>query len=246
MLILIHTIMATIDQFRILLFEQNESIGALLCEFMQMSDFQADVFTGREEAYQAFQSGNYSICMISVEESSPAEDFSLARKIKALSPEVILIFLGANPAIETITEAYSLEADDFVRKPFILEELQMRIIAIIRRSRGLEIRNASAYRIGNYTFDVKKQILSINGAGAKITTKECELLNYLCEHMNSLVVREEVLRAVWKNNSYYNARSMDVYITKLRRLLKDDPRVGIVNVHGKGYKLLVIERPQAE
>jgi DNA-binding response OmpR family regulator len=234
------------DQFRILLFEQNASIGALLCEFMQMNDYQANMITAHDDAYQAFRTGNYSICMISLEESSLEEDFTLARKIKALSPEVILIFFGANPSIETLTQAYALGADDFIRKPFILEELQMRIIAIIRRARGLEIRNISVYRFGNYIFDSKKQTLTINGVANKITTKECDLLNYLCEHMNILVMREDILKAVWKKNSYYNARSMDVYITKLRRMIKGDPCVGIVNVHGKGYKLLVIEAPRTE
>lgn len=228
------------DQFKILFFEQNESVGALLCEFMQMIDFHADMFTTQDEAYQAFLTRKYSICIINIEESSLTEDLSLARKIKKITPDIILIFLGMNPTIEIITQAYALEADDFVRKPFILEELQMRIAAIIRRSRGLEVRSVPVFRIGEYTFDTKKQTLSRDNVCSKITTKECELLKYLCENMNTLVLREDVLKSVWKNNSYYNARSMDVYITKLRRLLKDDHSVGIVNVHGKGYKLLVV------
>ncbi|MDR1919716.1 MAG: response regulator transcription factor [Tannerellaceae bacterium] len=232
--------MAKKEHFKILLFEKNESIGQLLCEFMQMSDFRADMFTDPEEACQAFTTGKYPICIINLEASSLEEDFSLVKKIKSINPDVILIFLATNPGIEVITQAYALEADDFIRKPFILEELQMRITAIIRRARVLEVPSTPIYQIGKYVFDSKKQTLTLGEVCNKITTKECELLKYLCENMNLLVLREEVLRTVWRNNSYYNARSMDVYITKLRRLLKDDNRVGIVNVHGKGYKLLVI------
>jgi DNA-binding response OmpR family regulator len=232
--------MAMKNHFKILLFEKNESVGQLLCEFMQMNDMHADMFIDPEEAYQAFAAGNYSICIINIETSSFEEDFSLVKKIKSINPEVILIFLGTHPTIDTITRAYDSGADDFVRKPFILEELQLRIMAILRRVRGFDIQDTPIYHIGKYVFDTKKQTLSIDEVSGKITTKECELLKYLCENMNNLVLREDVLRVVWKNNSYYNARSMDVYITKLRRLLKNDNRVGIVNVHGKGYKLLVI------
>jgi DNA-binding response OmpR family regulator len=207
---------------------------------MQMTDFHADMFTTTETAYEAFGTGKYPICIINLEISSLDDDFSLVKKIKSLNPDVILIFLGSNPTIETITRAYALDADDFIRKPFILEELQLRIMAIIRRSRNFDVQEVALYQIGKYLFDTKKQTLTINGVCGKITTKECELLKYLCENMNKLVLREDVLKAVWKNNSYYNARSMDVYITKLRRLLKEDNCVGIINVHGKGYKLLVI------
>ncbi|MDR1938568.1 MAG: response regulator transcription factor [Tannerellaceae bacterium] len=232
--------MAMKEHFKILLFEKNESIGQLLCEFMQMSDFRADMFTAPEDAYQAFTTGKYPICIINLEEASIEEDFSLVKKIKAINPDVILIFLATNPEIDIITQAYALEADDFIRKPFILEELLMRIIAIIRRARIFDIPSTPVYRIGQYVFDSKKQTLALGDVCNKITTKECELLKYLCENMNILVLREDVLKTVWKNNSYYNARSMDVYITKLRRLLKNDNCVGIVNVHGKGYKLLVV------
>jgi DNA-binding response OmpR family regulator len=232
--------MAMKNHFKILLFEKNESVGQLLCEFMKMNDMHADMFIDPEEAYQAFVAGNYSICIINIETSSLEEDFFLVKKIKSINPEVILIFLKTHPTIDTITRAYDLGADDFIRKPFILEELQLRIMAILRRARGFDMQDTPIFHIGKYVFDTKKQTLSIDGISGKITTKECELLKYLCENMNNLVLREDVLRVVWKNNSYYNARSMDVYITKLRRLLKNDNCVGIVNVHGKGYKLLVI------
>jgi len=228
------------DQFHILLFEKNESIGALLCEFMQMENFRADMFVNHDAAFQAFALEKYPICVISLESSTLEEDFALARKIKVTSPGVILVFLGSNPPIETIVEAYSIGADDFIRKPFILEELQMRILAIVRRTRGVKMQEAQTYNIGKYLLDTKKQNLTFNNVTRKITTKESDLLKFLCENANQLVLREDILKSVWKNDSYYNARSMDVYITKLRQLLKEDKCVGIVNVHGKGYKLLII------
>jgi DNA-binding response OmpR family regulator len=227
------------NHLKILLLEKNENVGQLICEFMQMNDFHADIFTIPDKACQALETGNYAICITSVEASSQEEDFAFAKKIKSINPDIVLIFFGTNPTIATITQAYALEADDFIRKPFILEELLLRIIAIIKRSYGLDILDTPViYNIGKYVFDTQKQILSINDVSHKVTTKEGDLLKYLCENMNSLVLREDVLRTVWKSASYYNARSMDVYITKLRKMLKDDNRVGIINVHGKGYKLL--------
>ncbi|GHT28230.1 transcriptional regulatory protein RprY [Bacteroidia bacterium] len=229
------------DQFQILLFEKNESIGTLLCEFMQMENFKAEMFTDREAAIQAYTAKNFPICIISFESASAEEGFTLAKKVTAINPGVILIFMSTNPTIDTLSEAYNSGADDFIRKPFILEELQMRMLAIIRRTRGVKMPEAQSYLIGKYLLDTKKQTLTFNDVTQKITTKETDLLKFLCENANNLVLREDILKSVWKNDSYYNARSMDVYITKLRRLLKEDKYVGIINVHGKGYKLLIIE-----
>ncbi|GHV47815.1 transcriptional regulatory protein RprY [Bacteroidia bacterium] len=229
------------DQLQILLFEKDESIGALLCEFMQMGGFRADSYDNVDEAYKAFESKPRPICVISFEIPSYDEGFELAKKVKSRDPEAILIFMSTNPSIHILSDAYASGADDFIRKPFILEELQMRIMAVLRRVQGVKASHSQSFRIGMYSLNAVKQTLSIGGRTNKITTKECDLLVYLCENMNNLVFREDILRTVWRNDSYYNARSMDVYITKLRSLLKEDKRVGIVNVHGKGYKLLVIE-----
>ncbi|MDR1500480.1 MAG: response regulator transcription factor [Tannerellaceae bacterium] len=229
------------NQLKILLFERNENVGQLLCEFLLVCDYCADIFSSSESAYQAFTETRHPICIIGIENESLEEDFAFVKRIKQINPDVILIFLASDPSMDTIAEAYALEADDIIGKPFILEELRARVEAIIRRTHGLDFNMSTFfYRIGKYSFDTKKQLLSIGDTSKKVTTKECELLRFLCENMNNLVSREDILRTVWKNDSYYNARSMDVYITKLRRLLKNDERVGVVNVHGKGYKLLVI------
>ncbi len=225
------------EKFSILLFEQDENVGSMLQEYMHMGNISSGTYSDHEDAYKAFVDENFTICLISLSQF-PDKDFSLAKKIKLNNSNTVLIFMGAHPTIEILTEAYRTGADDFIRKPFILEELYMRIMAILRRTHGVKSQDDQVYKLGKYTFDTHKQTLSIGGKNTKLTTKECDLLKFMCENMNILVVREDVLKNVWKNDSFYNARSMDVYITKLRRLLKEDDSIAIINVHGKGYKLL--------
>lgn len=226
------------EQFKILLFEKDENVGSMLQEFMQMGNISSDKFADYDEAYKSFSESLHTVCLISLDEN-PEEGLELAGKIKSANNGTVLVFIAANPSIDLITEAYEIGADDFIRKPFILEELYMRILAILKRTHGVKLQETYVYQIGRYTFDTHKQILSIDEQSVKVTTKECDLLKFLCENMNMLVEREAVLKSVWKNDSFYNARSMDVYITKLRRLLKEDSSVSITNVHGKGYKLIV-------
>ncbi len=226
------------EQFNILLFEKDENVGSMLQEFMQMGNIPSATFTEHELAYQAFCDYNFTICLISLD-VNPEKEFELAKKLKSIKNEVVVIFIGAHPTIETITEAYSIGADDFIRKPFILEELYLRTLAILKRTHNIRFSDKQIYRVGKYTFDTHKQILSIGEKNTKVTTKECDLLKYLCDNINLIVEREGILKSVWKNDTFHNARSMDVYITKLRRLLKDDNMISIVNIHGKGYKLMV-------
>lgn len=226
------------EQFDILLFERDENVASMLQEFMQMGNISSATFTHTEDAYRAFSEGNYAVCIISLEED-PEEEFKLAKRIKVLKDEVVLIFIGAHPSIETIMKAYSLGADDFIRKPIVLEELFLRTKAILRRAIGLKENEQQVYQIGKYTFDAHKHLLSDgDGTNTKVTTKECDLLKYLCDNANNVVERDAVLRSVW-SGSFHNARSLDVYITKLRRLLENDETVSIMNIHGKGFRLVV-------
>lgn len=228
------------NQFNVLLFEKDENVGSMLQEFMQMGDVSSDLFTQHEPAYEAFLRENHTVCLISLDVVQPKEEFSLAQKLKLVNKDVVLIFLAsARPALDVLTKAYEIGADDFVRKPFILEELYMRIQAILKRTHGLKLQSKQVYHVGKYTFDTHKQMLCIGDECKKITTKECELLVYLCDHINSIVDRESILKNVWKDDMSHHARSMDVYITKLRRLLKGDESIAIMNIHGKGYKLLI-------
>ena len=130
-------------------------------------------------------------------------------------------------------------ADDYLTQPFSREELTFRIEAILRRVRGKKNKEVSTYQLGRFTFDARKQLLGIDDKQIKLTTKESELLALLCAHTNEILQREFALKTIWNEDNYFNARSMDVYITKLRKHLKEDPTVEIINIHGKGYKLIV-------
>lgn len=226
-------------KIKILIFEPDEHLGSLINECLQIDNFETEVYTEPEAAYEHFRTGEYLLCIIDLAES-PNTGFALVNNMKAINNEMALIFLGKQPAKEHLSEAFRLGADDFIRKPFNIEELIARVLAILKRtySWGEKEKDAKIYQIGNFLFDSQKQTLGINGSQKRLTTKETELLHLLCQNANSLIDRNYALHMIWRSDSYFNARSMDVYITKLRRLLKEDPRIAIVNVHGKGYKLV--------
>jgi DNA-binding response OmpR family regulator len=139
---------------------------------------------------------------------------------------------------EDILEGFSIGADDYITKPFGMEELLYRIEAILRRTKQDTARKNKTFRIGQYLFDTQNQFLKKGNKKKKLTTKESELLKLLCNNMNKVLERNFTLRTIWIDDNYFNARSMDVYITKLRKYLKDDPSIQIINVHGKGFKLI--------
>ncbi len=184
-----------------------------------------------------FVKNKYDLCVLDV--MMPKKDgFSLAKDIRALAAEVPIIFLTAKNLKEDVLEGFSLGGDDYITKPFSMEELTFRIEAILRRVRGKKNKESNIYRIGKFTFDTQKQILSIDDMSTKLTTKESELLALLCAHANEILQRDFALKTIWIDDNYFNARSMDVYITKLRKHLKADPSIEIINIHGKGYKLI--------
>ena len=157
------------------------------------------------------------------------------------SSTVPIIMLTAKTAEKDILEGLSLGADDYITKPFSMEELVFRIEAILRRVRGKKNKESTLYHIGKFTFDTQKQLLVLGDTQTKLTTKENELLALLCSHANEILQRDFALKTIWIDDNYFNARSMDVYITKLRKHLKDDEQIEIINIHGKGYKLITPE-----
>jgi DNA-binding response OmpR family regulator len=172
----------------------------------------------------------------------PKKDgFTLAQEIRSANAEIPIIFLTAKTLKEDILEGFKLGADDYITKPFSMEELVFRIEAILRRVRGKKNKESTVYRIGNFIFDTQKQLLTMGDNQTKLTTKENELLALLCSHANEILQRDFALKTIWIDDNYFNARSMDVYITKLRKHLKDDPQIEIINIHGKGYKLITPE-----
>ena len=226
------------DRMRILLCEDDENLGMLLREYLQAKGFNADLFADGESGYKAFLKGKYDICVLDV--MMPKKDgFALAQEIRTVNSEVPVIFLTAKSLKEDILEGFKIGADDYITKPFSMEELVFRVEAILRRVRGKKNKESSVYRVGNFTFDTQKQLLTIGEKQTKLTTKENELLALLCSHANEILQRDFALQTIWIDDNYFNARSMDVYITKLRKHLKDDPQIEIINIHGKGYKLII-------
>ena len=224
-------------KMKILLCEDDESLGMLLREYLQANGYDAELYPDGEAGYKAFLKNIYDMCVLDV--MMPKMDgFQLASEIRQVNQEIPIIFLTAKNLKEDIFDGFKIGADDYITKPFSMEELVLRMEAILRRVRGKQQKNVAVYHIGQYTFDTKRQILSHDDQSVKLTTKESELLNLLCVHANDVLQRELALKTIWIDDNYFNARSMDVYITKLRKHLKDDPEIEINNVHGKGYRLI--------
>lgn len=222
----------------ILLAEDDPNLGHLLKSYLSAKDYEPALVTDGAQALKLFRKEKYALCLLDV--MMPQMDgFTLAREIRSIDPNVPVIFLTAKNLKQDIIEGFKSGADDYLTKPFSMEELVYRIEAILRRSSRRESETmAERYTIGQFTFDVSKQLLTFRGESQKLTTKESELLELLCRHRNEVLERNFALKSIWIDDNYFNARSMDVYITKLRKYLKKDQSVEILNIHGKGYKLL--------
>ncbi|MBO4892751.1 MAG: response regulator transcription factor [Prevotella sp.] len=228
------------EKLKILLCEDDENLGMLLREYLQAKGFTTELCADGELGYKAFLKTKFDICVLDV--MMPKKDgFTLAKEIRNSNQDIPIIFLTAKTLKEDILEGFKIGADDYITKPFSMEELVFRIEAIIRRTKGKKNKESTVYRIGQFTFDTQKQLLCLGNEQRKLTTKENELLALLCSHANEILQRDFALKTIWIDDNYFNARSMDVYITKLRKHLKDDPQIEIINIHGKGYKLITPE-----
>ncbi len=225
------------EKTRILLCEDEENMGMLLREYLQAKGYYAELCPDGDAGYKAFLKGKFDICVLDV--MMPIKDgFTLAQEIRAVDADIPIIFLTQKTMNEDILEGFKIGADDYITKSFSMEVLVARIETILRRVRGKKYKENAMYKIGRFQFDTKKQVLSIDGNQTKLTTKESELLGLLCAHRNEILLRDYALKTVWSDDNYFNARSMDVYITKLRKHLKADEDIEIINIHGKGYKLI--------
>ena len=230
---------------RILLCEDEESLGMLLREYLQAKGYDAELYLDGEAGFRAFARSHYDMCVLDV--MMPKKDgFTLAQEIREMNANVPIIFLTAKNLKEDIFEGFKIGADDYLTKPFSMDELVFRMEAVLRRVQGVKTQPVSQYTLGKYTFDTQRQILAHDNVEVKLTTKESELLHLLCMHANDVLLRELALKTIWIDDNYFNARSMDVYITKLRKHLRADPTIEINNVHGKGYKLIIPEEAPAE
>ena len=225
---------------RILLVEDDPNFGTVLKDYLVMSGFDVVLAKNGMEGFEKFKKETFDMCILDV--MMPYKDgFTLAQEIRQSNGEIPIIFLTAKTLKDDILEGFKIGADDYITKPFSMEELVFRIEAILRRVHGKKNKENTIYRLGNFVFDTQKQLLTIGEKQTKLTTKENELLALLCSHANEILQRDFALKTIWIDDNYFNARSMDVYITKLRKHLKDDDQVEIINIHGKGYKLITPE-----
>jgi DNA-binding response OmpR family regulator len=223
---------------KILVVEDDPNLGLLLQEYLSIKGFDTDLGHNGDEGLSLFVKGNYDLCIFDV--MMPKKDgFTLAKEIRMSDKEVPIIFLTAKSQKDDTLQGFRIGADDYMTKPFSMEELLARMNAILRRKNKDEIVSVKTYKFADYLFDYEHQSLILNGEISKLTGKESELLKILCENLGKPVSRSFALKSIWGDDSYFNARSMDVYVTKLRKFLRADEKVQIINLHGEGFKLVV-------
>jgi len=223
---------------RILLCEDDPNLGALLKDYLNAKGFEAELAVDGVEGLKEYRRSSFDFLILDV--MMPQKDgFTLASEIREEDKHTPILFLTAKSMKEDTLEGFKAGGDDYMTKPFSMEELLARINAILRRSAALPDDDEEVqFQVGNYTFDYHKQRLISGGFEVKLTTKEKELMYLLCKNKNGVMERGYALKAIWGDDNYFNGRSMDVYIAKLRKHLKNDPAVEIINIHGKGFKLL--------
>ena len=227
---------------RILLAEDDPNLGMLLQDYLQLKGkFEVVLCHDGEEASRAFTREHFDICIFDV--MMPKKDgFTLAKEIKKVQEDQPVLFLTAKNQKEDVIDGLKIGADDYLTKPFSMEELLLRISAILKRTqKGTEVAALKTYAFGAFVLHYDEQFIEGPEGKNKLTSKENELIRLLASETNKLVNRSHALKQIWGDDSYFNARSMDVYLSKIRKILKDDPRVQIITVHGEGFKLIVGE-----
>lgn len=223
------------EKFHILLAEDDLNLGVLLVDYLETEGFDVKLCKDGELALKAFASQRFDLCLLDV--MLPKRDgFSLAKGIRALDKTMPLIFITAKSLKEDKLKGYGLGADDYITKPFDEEEVLWKIKAVIRRIPEPKNDNkAEVSLLGQYAFDATNQSLTLGGNTKRITEKENKILHYLSQHRNHVIKREDLLKELWGENDYFHGRSLDVFITKIRKYLKDDPALSIENVFGVGF-----------
>ncbi|MEQ9426267.1 MAG: response regulator transcription factor [Cyclobacteriaceae bacterium] len=225
-------------KYKLLIVEDDPNLGDILREYLELKGYNTTLCADGEEGSKAFQQDVYDLCILDI--MMPKKDgFTLAREIRVSDKNVPIVFLTAKSMKEDTIEGFRIGADDYLTKPFSMEELLMRLKAILRRTTSNNQNDdLIEFDFGKFHFESDKQLLKIDGNEVKLTTKESELLKILCQNMGSVVDRRVALKKIWHDDSYFNARSMDVYITKLRKHLKADENIKILTIHGQGFKLV--------
>ena len=225
---------------RVLLVEDDPNLGSLLQDFLEAKNFESVLATNGKDGLQKVKNAVFDVCVLDV--MMPLMDgFTLAREIRKFNEEIPIMFLTAKSMKEDTLEGFKSGADDYLTKPFSTEELLLRLQAILKRTRNKTLTNSNQdiFTIGGYSFDAQTQELNHGEEKQRLTTRESQLLKLLAMNLNQIMDRSFALKTIWHDDNYFNGRSMDVYIAKLRKYLKHDDRIEIINVHGKGFKLLV-------
>lgn len=228
---------------RILLVEDEENFGSLLQNYLRLSNYDVDWEKDGTRGYSALVEGTYDLCILDV--MMPRMDgFTLTEKIRARGNKVPIVFLTARNMKEDMLRGYRLGADDYLHKPFDIEVLLLKLdVLFSRRTRSEKLPDTEKYLIGSFTFEVRTRLLDHPEEQRKLSPKEGALLHLLCHHMNDVMPREKALHEIWKEDNYFTTRSMDVYITKLRKYLQRDHSVRIENLHSSGYGLYTDNHP---
>lgn len=227
-------------QTRLLLAEDDRNLGNILKNYLDAKSYATTLCVNGQEAIDVFNRKEFDFCILDI--MMPVKDgFAVATEIRAVNKKIPILFLTAKTLQEDKLKGFEIGADDYITKPFSMEELLLRLHAILRRTDepAKTMTSDSVFTLGKYTFDYNRQTLISRNKEQKLTSKEAGLLRLLCIHANEVLDRSTALNEIWNDDSYFNARSMDVYIVKLRKYLKDDPHVELLNVHGVGFKLVM-------
>ncbi len=226
------------NKIRLLLAEDDPNLSIVLKDFLELQGYKVFLCNDGQQATIAFNTQQFDICILDI--MMPKKDgFTLAENIRKTNPVMPIVFLTAREQKEDKIKGFKIGCDDYITKPFSTEELSLRLLAIIRRCQlGKEnyIPKPEIFKIGSYNFDHNNQLLKSATTTYTLTKREADLLKLLYDNKNELISRESILKQLWNNDSYFNGRSMDVFITRLRKYLKEDGCISINNVHGSGFK----------
>lgn len=223
-------------QVQVLLVEDDPNFGSVLRDYLQLNEFDVSLATDGAEGLRMFKSSDPDICILDV--MMPLKDgFSLAKDIRDLDKDIPLLFLTAKSMKEDMLKGFQIGADDYITKPFDSEVLLYKIKAVLNRKLPEE-EEVKVFEVGRFTYDSEMRLLKLGTNERKLSPKEGALLKMLAAQKNQLVSRSDILKKIWKDDNYFTGRSMDVYLAKVRKYLKDDPKIAIVNVHSEGFRLV--------
>jgi two-component system OmpR family response regulator len=225
------------ENSKILLVEDDLSFGSVLKSYLEINDFYVVWIDDGKNAIEAFRKEQFNLCILDVMLPN-VDGFTIASEIRALNKTIPIVFLTAKKLKEDVLRGYGLGADDYITKPFDTDILLAKIKAIVSRREGVR-RISDEIKIGKYTFNTKVRSLRSGEDERKLSPKEAQLLELLAESLNTLVSRETALKTIWGSDDYFTARSMDVYITKLRKYLSGDSNISIKNIHGAGFQMII-------